>query len=90
VPVTQSAKKALRRDRRRTVINLDIKKKMKAALKKAKERPTKNNLSLAHSVIDRAAKKKVIHQHKASRLKSHLMEASFKPRKSSSNSSKKK
>ncbi len=72
MPVTTSAKKALRRDRRRKTVNLRIKKKMKAALRRAKEEPTKKNLSLAYSAIDRAVKKKVIHKNKAVRLKSRL------------------
>ena len=38
MPVTRSAKKALRRDQRRKAVNLRIKKKMKIALKKAKEK----------------------------------------------------
>lgn len=73
MPVTQSAKKALRRDKRRAIINKRIKEKMKAALKKAKERPTKQNLALAYSALDRAVKKKIIHKNKAARLKSGLM-----------------
>lgn len=73
MPVTQSAKKALRRDKRRTIINRRIKEKMKTALKKAKERPTNQNLALAYSALDRAAKKKIIHKNKAARLKSGLM-----------------
>ena len=73
MPVTRSAKKALRRDRRRAIVNLGIKRKMKTALKKVKERPTKQNLTLAYSVLDRAVKKNVIHKNKAARLKSRLM-----------------
>jgi len=72
MPVTKSAKKALRRDQRRAVINLRIKRKIKAALKKVKENPTKKNLALAYSLLDRAAKKGVIHQNKTSRIKSRL------------------
>jgi len=72
MPVTTSAKKALRRDRRRKTVNLRIKKKMKTALRRAKEEPTKKSFSLAYSAIDRAVKKKVIHKNKAVRLKSRL------------------
>lgn len=73
MPITKSAKKALRRDRRRAVINLRLKRKLKAALKLARQKPTKKNLSSAYSTLDRAAKKKVIHQNKAARLKTRLM-----------------
>lgn len=72
MPITQSAKKALRRDKRRAIVNLRIKRKMKAALKKAKEKPIKKNLALAYSALDRAVKKKIIHKNKAARLKSKL------------------
>ena len=72
MPVTQSAKKALRRDRRRTVVNIRIKRKLKSALKKMRSQPSVDNLKTAYQNLDRAAKKKYIHQKKASRLKSRL------------------
>ena len=73
MPVTSSAKKALRKDKRRAVINLRTKRKMREALKKTKEKPTKKNISLAYSAIDKAAKKKILPKNKAARLKSHLI-----------------
>jgi small subunit ribosomal protein S20 len=76
MPLIQSAKKALRRDKKRTIVNLKIKNKMKIALKKAKKKTTKKNLSLAYSAIDKALKKKIIHKNKAARLKSRLMRKS--------------
>lgn len=72
MPVTASAKKALRRDRRRAIINKKIRKKIKEALKKARQKPTKKTLAEAASSLDRAAKKKVIRKNKAARLKSRL------------------
>ncbi|MCX6724674.1 MAG: 30S ribosomal protein S20 [Candidatus Shapirobacteria bacterium] len=72
MPVLQSAKKALRRDRRRAVINKSLKDKVKEALKKTRQNPNKKNLDLSFKILDRAAKKKIIHQNKASRLKSRL------------------
>ena len=72
MPVTKSAKKALRRDRRRATINKRIKEKIKEVLKRVRKSPTKKNLQEASSVLDKAAKKKVIHKNKASRLKSRL------------------
>lgn len=72
MPVTVSAKKALRRDRRRTMVNRRIRHRLKKALKDARENPTKKLLSQAASILDRAAKKKVIHFNKAARLKSRL------------------
>jgi len=72
MPITSSAKKALRRDKRRALVNKKIRKKYRNALKKARENPTKKNLKNAYSALDRAAKKGVIHKNKASRLKSRL------------------
>lgn len=76
MPVTKSAKKALRRDQRRTVINKRIKRRVRQVLKKARQKPTKKALALAASVLDRAAKKHVIHKRKAARLKSRLAKLS--------------
>lgn len=73
MPITQSAKKALRRDKRRAVINRRIKTRLKNILRKAREKPTKKNLTLAYVLIDRAVKKKIIQQNKGGRLKSRLM-----------------
>lgn len=72
MPITKSAKKALRRDRRRTIINKRIKRRIKTILKKARQNPTKKALTLVASALDRAAKKHVIHKNKAARLKSRL------------------
>jgi small subunit ribosomal protein S20 len=72
MPITASAKKALRQDRRRAIINKRIKRKIKETLKKARQKPTKKTLAEAASALDRAAKKKIIHKNKAARLKSRL------------------
>lgn len=72
MPITASAKKALRQDRRRAIINKRIKRKIKEALKKARQKPTKKTLAEAASALDRAVKKKIIHKNKAARLKSRL------------------
>lgn len=72
MPVSQSAKKALRRDQRREAINQKIKQKVRQVVKKTRQKPTKKNLAAAASVLDRAAKKRVIHPNKAARLKSRL------------------
>ncbi len=72
MPVTHSATKSLRRDKRRAKVNLKIRAKMKAAVKEARLKKTAEALKKAYSALDRAAKKKVIHKTKASRLKSRL------------------
>lgn len=72
MPVLKSSRKALRRDRRRTVVNRKIKEKVKVVLKKMRQTPTAKNFAEAARFLDRAAKKKVIPSRKASRLKSRL------------------
>lgn len=80
MPVSFSAKKALRRDQRRRQINLKIKEKYKLALKKARKSRTKKTLKEAYSLLDQAAKKRVIHKRKAARLKSRLAKFFKKPK----------
>ena len=75
MPVTQSAKKALRRDKRRENRNKPVLSKIRSALRQAREDPTKKHLSAAYSAIDRAAKNHIIHKNKAARLKSRLLRA---------------
>jgi len=72
MPVTRSAKKALRRDRRRTKINQPLKRQVKTAIKEFRKKPTKKNLRSVSSLLDRTAKKKLFHQKKSARLKSRL------------------
>lgn len=72
MPITQSAKKALRKDQRRKLVNLRIKERVKTTIKKARAKKTKKGLALAYAAIDRAVKKGVLHRNKASRLKSQL------------------
>lgn len=75
MPLTQSAIKALRRDRRRRKTNLLTQNKARQAVKKARKRPTRITIASAARLLDRAAKKKIIHKNKAARLKSRLAKA---------------
>lgn len=72
MPVTKSAKKALRKDRRRTIINKQIKRRLKEAIKAFRKKPSNKSYALVSSLLDRTAKKKVIPKNKAARLKSRL------------------
>lgn len=72
MPVTQSAAKALRRDQHRNQVNQRIRRRLHEALKQARQKPGLKTLKIAASLLDRAAKKKVIHRNKAARLKSKL------------------
>lgn len=72
MPVTKSAKRALRQDRRRALLNQRIRRRFRSAVKTFRENPTAPGLKKAASTLDTAAKKGVIHKNKASRLKSRL------------------
>jgi small subunit ribosomal protein S20 len=72
MPVTKSAKKALRVSRRKSAVNAKIRNSYKEALKKARKHPTEDNLKKTFSILDKAAKANVIHPNKANRLKSRL------------------
>ena len=72
MPVTQSAKKALLKDRRRTLVNARVRQQLKQILKETREKPSSSLLKQAVRVLDRAAKKNVIHRNRAARLKSRL------------------
>lgn len=73
MPIIQSAKKKLRQDKKRKRVNSRYEKAIETAMKQLrKAKDTKKIPALirkAHSVIDKAAKKKVIHKNKANRLK---------------------
>ncbi len=72
MPILKSALKALRRDKRRTKVNKPLKTAYQTVVKKVRQSPTKQNLTQAYSILDKAAKKNIIHKNKASRLKANL------------------
>lgn len=72
MPVIKSAKKKLRKDKKRELRNNTFRASYKKAVKNAKKSPTVKKLSESSKVIDKAAKKGVIHKNKAARLKSRL------------------
>ena len=73
MPITSSATKALRRDKRRQVVNYKTRANVKKAIdaiKKGSNDP--KDVSRMQSTLDKAAKTKVFHPKKASRIKSRL------------------
>lgn len=68
MPITKSAKKALRSSSAKRQRNNLLKNKMKNALKKCSEK----TIPQAFSLIDKVAKQNLIHKNKASRMKSKL------------------
>lgn len=78
MPITKSAKKALRGSARKKAVNDRRKKVMKESVKgiekmvKTDKKEAKKNLSAAYSAIDKALKKGVIKKNTAARKKSRL------------------
>ncbi len=78
MPLTKSAKKTLKIDRRRKAENDLTRARVKSALKGAKiairdgQKDAQEKVSAAYKELDIAAKKNVIHKNKSSRIKSRL------------------
>ena len=72
MPVTKTAKRAVRSSKRKLSVNKLITAKLERLVKAAKKAKTKEGVSAASSIADRAVKKKVIHKNKAARIKSQL------------------
>lgn len=72
MPITKSALKALRQDRKRTVVNRPIKSRTQAAVIAARRNPTPETVRQAYSALDKAVKKHIFKKGKADRLKRRL------------------
>ena len=72
MPVTITAKRALRGSRKKATVNSLIITSLEVAIRQAKKLKTASAVKKAQSLADRAAKKKVIHKNKAGRIKSAL------------------
>lgn len=72
MPVTKTAKRALRGSKNKTEVNKILIKRLEIALRVAKKTKKDKAITEAGSLADKAAKKKIIHKNKASRIKSQL------------------
>ncbi len=73
MPNIQSAKKKVRKDRKRTARNQAIEKLLVKSLKAVhKKASDASAVGKAYAIIDKAAKKRIIHKNKAARLKSKV------------------
>lgn len=75
MPNIKSAKKKMRQDVKREQANSSYKKSVKQSVKnlsKIKKGKSKEEISKAYAVIDKAVKRKVMHKNKAARLKSRI------------------
>jgi len=82
MPITKSAKKALRQNQKRRLFNQRRSQKMKSLLKKIREFIGENKkeealklLSQAYQALDKSAKRGIIKKNTASRKKSRLSKA---------------
>ncbi len=85
MPVTKSAKKALRQSLRRRAKNVQKKRKLKDLLKEVKNlisqkkiEEAKKLLPQVYKLLDKAAKRGIIKKNAASRKKSRITKAIFK------------
>ncbi len=72
MPVTKSAKKALRGSLRKREVNIRIRSKMKTLVDTFRAKPTAAGLAQAFSSLDRAVKNHLLHRNTAARRKAGL------------------
>lgn len=72
MPVTKTAKRALRGSKRKEVVNKITLSKLEVAIKLAKKTKVKKDIETAVSLADRASKENTIHKNRSSRIKSQL------------------
>ncbi len=82
MPITKSAKKSIRKDKKKTKINIQRKNKVKDLLKKAKSLIVQNKkdevkklLPQIYKILDKTAKTGVIKKNNASRRKARITRA---------------
>ena len=72
MPVTKTAKRALRGSLRKQKVNKALMSRLEIAMRMAKKDKKEKDIKTAISLTDRVAKKKIIHKNKAARMKSSL------------------
>ena len=94
MPVTTTAKRALRSSKKKQAVNSIITARLESAIRIARKDKKQKSISVAASYADRAAKKGLIHRNKASNIKSQLskltLQKSVKPKATAKKQAKKK
>ncbi|HJY98322.1 MAG TPA: 30S ribosomal protein S20 [Patescibacteria group bacterium] len=72
MPVTKTAKRALRSSRKKGLVNKAIIGTLEVSIRKALKAKSPESVAKAVSFADRAAKKRAIHKNRASRIKARL------------------
>lgn len=82
MPAIKSAKKKLKVDRKRESANKKAKIFIDFLIKKAKKKPTPENIRKTFKAIDKSVKNNIFHKNKGARIKSQLSKLLVKPAKS--------
>jgi len=72
MPITKSALKKQRVDKKRTSVNMPIKGKVRSSVKKLGVTPSKEGLVTLYSNLDKAVRKNLLPKNRAARLKSRF------------------
>lgn len=72
MPVTKTAKRALRVSKKKKLANSKDRSNLEIAIRMATKSKKEDDIKKATSLADRASKKNLIHKNKASRIKSSL------------------
>lgn len=72
MPITKQASKKLRHDRKITVRTMTVRTSVRDVVKMMRKSPTAKTLTKAFQVLDKAAKRNIVHKNKAARLKASL------------------
>jgi small subunit ribosomal protein S20 len=84
MPVTNTAKRALRGSKRKEILNKLTFTELDIAIRTAKKTKTKESVRKAISLTDRTSKKNIIHKNKAARIKSRLSKIASPKKKAAS------
>ena len=87
MPVTKTAKRALKSSKNKEEVNKLIASNLDIAIRIAEDKKSQASVRNAISLADRAAKKNLIHKNKAARIK-HKLSKLVKPKTKSSKASK--
>jgi Ribosomal protein S20. len=72
MPVTKTAKRALRGSLAKEIVNKLTISKLESSIRQARNTKSEEKILKAISLADRASKRKVIHRNKAARIKSQM------------------
>jgi ribosomal protein S20 len=75
MPITKSAKKKLRVDKKRAAANAPVRAKVKTTVKTARTSPNGETINEMYSALDKGVKHNLVPQNRAARIKKRLLKA---------------